>query len=209
VLLATSACYLVYYTGRQNLGWAIPGLRAELGLTATEIGWISGAGLVLYGVGQLVSGHVADRAGGRRLVALGTETVDLALDPPTWSGGAAVIGALGSATLNITDNESTVQFGAAKFTSLDHLAKLCGLPGKMDVKGADVAALYDEGCYGTIDRYCLEDVYQTALIYIRWLHLRGELSIASTNARMTDIFNAISEEKHPAFKAALVAGGMK
>jgi OPA family glycerol-3-phosphate transporter-like MFS transporter len=71
VLLATSACYLVYYTGRQNFGWAIPGLRAELGLSATGIGWISGAGLVLYGVGQLVSGHVADRAGGRRLVALG------------------------------------------------------------------------------------------------------------------------------------------
>jgi OPA family glycerol-3-phosphate transporter-like MFS transporter len=71
VLLATSLCYLVYYTGRQNLGWAIPGLRAELGLSATEIGWISAAGLVFYGAGQLVSGHVADRAGGRRLVALG------------------------------------------------------------------------------------------------------------------------------------------
>jgi MFS transporter, OPA family, glycerol-3-phosphate transporter len=71
VLLATSACYLVYYTGRQNLGWAIPGLRSELGLSATEIGWISGAGLMLHGAGQLVSGHVADRAGGRRLVALG------------------------------------------------------------------------------------------------------------------------------------------
>ena len=71
MLLATSACYLVYYTGRQNLGWAIPGLRTELGLSATEIGWISGAGLTLYGAGQLVSGHVADRAGGRRLVALG------------------------------------------------------------------------------------------------------------------------------------------
>jgi MFS transporter, OPA family, glycerol-3-phosphate transporter len=71
VLLATSACYLVYYTGRQNFGWAIPGLRAELGLSATEIGWISAAGLVLYGAGQLVSGHVADRAGGRRLVAAG------------------------------------------------------------------------------------------------------------------------------------------
>jgi OPA family glycerol-3-phosphate transporter-like MFS transporter len=74
VLLATSACYLVYYTGRQNLGWAIPGLRAELGLSATEIGWISGAGLTLYGAGQLVSGHIADRAGGRRLVALGAVT---------------------------------------------------------------------------------------------------------------------------------------
>jgi OPA family glycerol-3-phosphate transporter-like MFS transporter len=71
VLYATSACYLVYYTGRQNLGWAIPGIRSELGLSATEIGWISGAGLIVHGAAQLVSGHVADRAGGRRLVALG------------------------------------------------------------------------------------------------------------------------------------------
>jgi OPA family glycerol-3-phosphate transporter-like MFS transporter len=71
VLLAASGCYLVYYTGRQNLGWAIPGLRAELGLSATEIGWISGVGLIAYGAGQLVNGHLADRLGGRRLVALG------------------------------------------------------------------------------------------------------------------------------------------
>jgi OPA family glycerol-3-phosphate transporter-like MFS transporter len=49
-------------------------LRKELGLSATDIGWISGTGLILYGVGQLVSGHVADRAGGRRLVALGAVT---------------------------------------------------------------------------------------------------------------------------------------
>jgi OPA family glycerol-3-phosphate transporter-like MFS transporter len=86
VLLATSACYLVYYTGRQNLGWAIPGLRAELGLSATEIGWISGIGLILYGAGQLVSGHVADRAGGRRLVALGA-VMSCALNWLTSFGG--------------------------------------------------------------------------------------------------------------------------
>ncbi len=71
MLFATSACYLVYYTGRQNLGWAVPGIRSELGLSATEIGWISGAGLIVHGVSQVVSGHFADRAGGRRLLALG------------------------------------------------------------------------------------------------------------------------------------------
>ena len=59
MLLATSACYLVYYTGRQNLGWAVPGIRSDLGLTATEIGWISGAGLIVHGVSQVVSGHAA------------------------------------------------------------------------------------------------------------------------------------------------------
>jgi OPA family glycerol-3-phosphate transporter-like MFS transporter len=43
-------------------------------LTATEVGWISGTGLILYGAGQIVSGHIADRVGGRRLVALGAVT---------------------------------------------------------------------------------------------------------------------------------------
>lgn len=87
MLFATSACYLVYYTGRQNLGWAIPGLRADLGLSATEIGWISGIGLVAYGTGQLVSGHLADRIGGRRLVALGA-TLSCACNWLTsWGGG--------------------------------------------------------------------------------------------------------------------------
>ncbi len=85
MLLATSACYLVYYTGRQNLGWAIPGVRAELGLSATEIGWISGAGLIVHGASQVVSGHFADRAGGRRLIALGA----IASCALNWAGSFA------------------------------------------------------------------------------------------------------------------------
>ncbi|HSE95344.1 MAG TPA: MFS transporter [Methylomirabilota bacterium] len=71
VLLATSFCYLFYYTGRQNFGWAIPGLRQDLGLTNTQLGWISGAGLVTYGLGQMVSGHLGNRFGNRRLVVAG------------------------------------------------------------------------------------------------------------------------------------------
>jgi OPA family glycerol-3-phosphate transporter-like MFS transporter len=72
VLLLTSLCYLLYYLGRQNFGWTIPGLREDLGLSNTEIGWISGLGLVSYGAGQIVSGYLSDRVGGRRMVALGT-----------------------------------------------------------------------------------------------------------------------------------------
>lgn len=71
VLLATSFCYLFYYTGRQNFGWAIKGLREDLHLSNTEIGWISGTALLCYGLGQLVSGHLGDRLGGRRMTALG------------------------------------------------------------------------------------------------------------------------------------------
>lgn len=71
VLLAASFCYLFYYTGRQNFGWAIAGLRDDLGLSNTEIGWISGTALAFYGAGQIVSGHLGDRFGGRRMVTLG------------------------------------------------------------------------------------------------------------------------------------------
>lgn len=71
VLVVTSLCYLFYYTGRQNFGWAIRGLREDLGLSNTEIGWISGTGLACYGAGQIVSGYLSDRFGGRRLVTAG------------------------------------------------------------------------------------------------------------------------------------------
>lgn len=71
VLVATSVCYLFYYTGRQNFGWAIKGLAEDVGLSNTQIGWISGTGLVCYGASQIASGHLGDRFGGRRLVALG------------------------------------------------------------------------------------------------------------------------------------------
>jgi OPA family glycerol-3-phosphate transporter-like MFS transporter len=71
VLVATSVCYLLYYVGRQNFGWAIRGLREDLGLSNTQIGWISGAGLICYGAGQVVSGYLSDRLGGRWLVTVG------------------------------------------------------------------------------------------------------------------------------------------
>jgi MFS transporter, OPA family, glycerol-3-phosphate transporter len=74
VLLGVSLCYLLYYTGRQNFGWAVPGLRDELGLTNAQIGWIGGTGLAFYGAGQVVSGYLGDRVGARRLVTLGAFT---------------------------------------------------------------------------------------------------------------------------------------
>jgi OPA family glycerol-3-phosphate transporter-like MFS transporter len=71
VLVTTSVCYLLYYVGRQNFGWAIRGLREDLGLSNTQIGWISGTGLVCYGAGQIVSGYLGDRLGGRWMITLG------------------------------------------------------------------------------------------------------------------------------------------
>ncbi len=71
MLAATMFCYLFYYTGRQNWGWVVRDLRLELGLSTTATGWIAGAALAAYGAGQAISGNLADRLGGRRLVSAG------------------------------------------------------------------------------------------------------------------------------------------
>jgi OPA family glycerol-3-phosphate transporter-like MFS transporter len=71
MLLATMFCYLFYYTGRHNFGWAINGMSDDLGLTNTEIGWISGSMLACYGLGQAINGNLGDKFGARRLMALG------------------------------------------------------------------------------------------------------------------------------------------
>lgn len=71
MLLAAMFCYLFFYTGRQTFGFAIPGIQEDLGLSKTTLGAISGALLWCYAVGQMVNGNLADKLGGRRLMALG------------------------------------------------------------------------------------------------------------------------------------------
>ncbi|AKS36715.1 major facilitator transporter [Mycolicibacterium goodii] len=71
MLLATMFCYLFFYTGRQTFGFAIPGIQEELGLSKSTLGAISGAMLWCYAVGQIVNGNLADKFGGRRVMALG------------------------------------------------------------------------------------------------------------------------------------------
>jgi sugar phosphate permease len=71
MLLATMICYLFYYTGRQTFGFAIPGIEEELGLSKTQLGWISASLLWAYAVGQAVNGQLGDRMGGRRMMSMG------------------------------------------------------------------------------------------------------------------------------------------
>jgi predicted PolB exonuclease-like 3'-5' exonuclease len=66
--------------------------------------------------------------------------------------------------------------GATRAGSLDSLAKLIGLPGKVGVDGSQVAGLYEAGDQDAIDRYCLADVAQTALLFLRFRLLQGALA---------------------------------
>jgi sugar phosphate permease len=63
--------YGAFYFCRSNLSAAVPGLQHDLHLSKTEIGWILGSFKLLYGVGQLINGQVAEHVRARRLLALG------------------------------------------------------------------------------------------------------------------------------------------
>jgi 3'-5' exonuclease len=65
--------------------------------------------------------------------------------------------------------------GAAKSFSLDVAAKSLGMPGKLDTKGADVQSMIDAGKIEDVRAYCLQDVAQTAALFVRVQILRGVL----------------------------------
>ena len=85
--------------------------------------------------------------------------------------------------------------GAAVAAPLDLYAKLVGLPGKEGVAGKDVQTLYSAGALGEIAAYCMTDVVQTWLLFLRWRLLEGALtpdgydeSIASARTALPALF---------------------
>jgi 3'-5' exonuclease len=78
---------------------------------------------------------------------------------------------------------------------LDLYAKLVGLPGKEETAGKDVQGLYERGARDRIAAYCMTDVVQTWLLFLRWRLLEGTLSpggyaasVASARDRLPALF---------------------
>jgi predicted PolB exonuclease-like 3'-5' exonuclease len=82
-------------------------------------------------------------------------------------------------------------YGASMRSQLGHLCESIGMPGKMDVKGSDVAKLYEEGKYQEIDSYCLCDVAETAWLFIRFLHLMGKITDVTNHNAVHGIKSAL------------------
>ena len=67
-------------------------------------------------------------------------------------------------------------FGAAfRRNSLDVLAKLIGLPGKYSIEGEDVEYFHRQGWQKEINQYCVTDVLQTWILFLRVQLMRGRL----------------------------------
>lgn len=71
ILFLVMFCYLFFYLGRQNFGFAAKGMQEAMGLSSTAIGMFSGALLLGYGIGQSINGNLSDIYGARRMVAIG------------------------------------------------------------------------------------------------------------------------------------------
>ena len=73
--------------------------------------------------------------------------------------------------------DSLADYGAARASKLTDIAHLVGLPGKMDTNGSDVFQIVNTTMdHDRVANYCLQDVVQTALIFLRTRLLFGKIN---------------------------------
>jgi hypothetical protein len=96
-------------------------------------------------------------------------------------------------------------FGAARAVSLDTMAKLIGLPGKVGVDGKDVGPMVHAGRIAEVEAYCLCDVAQTTGLFLRVQLIRGQLDLAGYRAAMASLLELMaSDERLTPVHAGLV-----
>jgi predicted PolB exonuclease-like 3'-5' exonuclease len=84
--------------------------------------------------------------------------------------------------------------GASRAGKLDAIARLIGLPGKSGMDGSQVDGLYQAGQIAAIERYCLADVAQTALLFLRFRLLQGQIAPDDYRARTQDLVDALAAD---------------
>jgi predicted PolB exonuclease-like 3'-5' exonuclease len=84
--------------------------------------------------------------------------------------------------------------GATRSGSLDAIARLCGLPGKVGVDGSQVDGLYRAGQLRAIQSYCLADVAQTAFVFLRFRLLQGQLTPEAYRAAVDALLDELDRD---------------
>ena len=85
-------------------------------------------------------------------------------------------------------------YGASRMPSLDALAQLVGMPGKMEVDGSKVQSMYEHGRHAEIRDYCLHDVVQTTFVFLRAELRRGRLSELAYRERANALWDALEQD---------------
>jgi len=103
--------------------------------------------------------------------------------------------------------EALSDYGASARCSMHEVATVFGIPGKLDVAGDNVRAMFEAGEIAAIRNYCETDVCTTALIYLRWQYFNGTLSESAYARAVLGVRNYIKEEgnERPHMKVFLEA----
>lgn len=83
--------------------------------------------------------------------------------------------------------------------SLDQIAVLCGLPGKVDMSGSDVFKRHLAGDLKGIRDYCETDVLNTYLVYLRFEFIRGHLTESAYADEVQRVRDFLRENPEPHF----------
>jgi 3'-5' exonuclease len=86
------------------------------------------------------------------------------------------------------------EHGAARAGKLDAIARLIGLPGKLGVDGSQVEGLFRAGQLASIQSYCLADVAQTALLFLRFRLLQGQIAPETYRERSSALLDALAAD---------------
>ncbi len=94
--------------------------------------------------------------------------------------------------IDVMDILSGYQINAR--ASLNDIAKLCGLPGKLDTDGAQVQDMWQAGRKVDICNYCETDVLNTYGIFLRFELLRGQITQEVYQQRLTQLREYLVEK---------------
>jgi hypothetical protein len=97
------------------------------------------------------------------------------------------------------------QFQPRVYATLDAMARLCGLPGKIGMDGSEVAGAIAAGRLAEVRNYCETDVFNTYLLYLRFRLMRGELDANGHAAEVALARERIAVSDAPHWKAYLAA----
>ena len=81
--------------------------------------------------------------------------------------------------------------------SLENVAALLGLPGKLGMSGDKVWDAYQAGKLAEIRAYCETDVLNTYLVYLRFELIRGRLSADDYEAEIARAWEWLEQRSEP------------
>ncbi len=105
--------------------------------------------------------------------------------------------------LDLMDVLSGYQFGGR--SSLEQVAQLLGLPGKLGMSGDKVWDCYLQGRLDDIRNYCETDALNTYLIYLRFQLVRGQLDESRHAAELEMLRVRLEQSEKPHLQEFLAA----